>query len=382
MWSNEVFEYFYIKKSMNKFINYPLYLKVTCVLLSLVVFSYMAILLENIFVPLFLGLLVASLLVPFSQFLETKFRFSRGIASIIVVLIALSVLVGVLFLIGMQLVHLEDEWPAFQSQLMDSVGVIQEWVYTKFGIAKEHQLNYIESAASNSLKTGTDILGAAMSSLSTLVMFIVFTFLYSVFLLIYRGHLVRFVLMLFHDKHRDKVLDTVHAIQHMVKKYLVGLLLQMIIVSTLALIVFAILDIKYSLMLAVITGILNVLPYVGILIALIITVLITFATASGAKVLFVLIGFVVIHAIDGNIVMPKIVGSKVKVNSLVVIIGLILGEMAWGISGMLLAIPALAIIKIICDRVESLRPWGYLLGEESLPKNIVVEDEIKEEQEH
>ncbi|MCC9042240.1 AI-2E family transporter [Myroides sp. M-43] len=364
---------------MNKFINYPLYLKITCVLLSIVVFSYIAILLENIFVPLFLGLLVASLLVPFSQFLENKFKFSRGVSSIIVVLIALSVLVGVLFLIGMQLTHLEDEWPAFQNQLMDSVGVVQEWVYTKFGIAKEHQMNYIESAASNSLKTGTDILGAAMSSISTLLMFIVFTFLYSVFLLIYRGHLVRFIMMLFPDQHRIKVLDTVNAIQHMVKKYLVGLLLQMIIVSTLALVAFAILDIKYSLMLAVITGILNVLPYVGILIALIVTMLITFATATGAKVAFVLLAFVIIHAIDGNIVMPKIVGSKVKVNSLVVIIGLILGEMAWGISGMLLAIPTLAIIKIVCDRVESLRPWGYLLGEERTPKEIIVEEEIKED---
>lgn len=364
---------------MNKFINYPLYLKVTCVLLSIVVFSYIAILLETIFVPLFLGLLVSSLLVPFSHVLEIKCKFSRGIASITVVVVAFLVLLGVLFLIGVQLTHLQDDWPAFQSQLLDSVAVIQEWVYTKFGVAKEHQMNYIESAASNSLKAGTDILGTVMSSLSTLLMFIVFTFLYSVFLLIYRGHIVRFVIMLFNEKHKDKVLDTIHAIQNMVKKYLVGLFLQMIIVSVLAFIVFVILGIKYSLMLALITGILNVLPYVGILIALIITVLITFATASGAKVLFVLIAFVVIHAIDGNIVMPKIVGSKVKVNSLAVIIGLILGEMAWGISGMLLAIPTLAIIKIVCDRVESLRPWGYLLGEELLPQNVEVKEEVKEE---
>lgn len=363
---------------MNKFVQFPLYLKITCVLLSLVVFSYIAILLENIFVPMFLGVLVASLLVPFSEFLERKFRSSRAIASIVVVVLALLVLSGVLLLIGMQLTHLQDDWPAFQQQLLAGVSSIQEWIYTKFGIAKENQMNYLESAASNSLKTGTDILGAAMSSLSTLLMFLVFTFLYSVFLLIYRGHLVRFVLMLFHSDHKDKVLDTIHAIQNMVKKYLVGLMLQMMIVTTLAFIAFLVLDIKYSFMLALITGVLNVLPYIGILIALIITILVTFASASGAKVLFVLIAFVVIHAIDGNIVMPRIVGSKVKVNSLAVIVGLILGEMAWGISGMLLAIPTLAIIKIICDRVDSLRPWGYLLGEETYPEKISIEEENKE----
>lgn len=363
---------------MNKFVQFPLYLKITCVLLSLVVFSYIAILLENIVVPMFLGVLVASLLVPFSEFLEKKFRFSRGIASIVVVVLALLILSSVLLLIGMQLTHLQDDWPAFQQQLLEGVSNIQEWVYSKFGIAKENQMNYLESAASNSLKTGTDILGAAMSSLSTLLMFLVFTFLYSVFLLIYRGHLVRFVLMLFHSDHKDKVLDTIHAIQNMVKKYLVGLMLQMMIVTTLAFIAFLILDIKYSFMLALITGVLNVLPYIGILIALVITILVTFASASGAKVLFVLIAFVVIHAIDGNIVMPKIVGSKVKVNSLAVIVGLILGEMAWGISGMLLAIPTLAIMKIICDRVDSLRPWGYLLGEETCSEKINIEEENKE----
>ncbi|MEG0698191.1 MAG: AI-2E family transporter, partial [Algoriella sp.] len=70
------------------------------------------------------------------------------------------------------------------------------------------------------------------------------------------------------------------------------------------------------------------------------------------------------HAIDGNIVMPKIVGSKVKINSLIVVIGLVIGEMTWGVIGMFLSIPILALMKIIFDNVTELKPWGYLLGDD------------------
>jgi predicted PurR-regulated permease PerM len=206
-------------------------------------------------------------------------------------------------------------------------------------------------------------------------MFVFFSLLYAVFLLIYRRHLVKFLMISFPETHQKVVLDIVTQIQNMVKKYLVGLILQMAIVSIMALIAFSVMGIKYSFMLAIITGVLNILPYIGILVALIISVLITFATASATKVLLVISAYIIIHLIDGNIVMPKIVGSKVKVNSLVVVIGLIIGEMMWGIFGMLLTIPSLAILKIVFDRVESLKPWGFLLGEENNEIPLITERE-------
>ena len=106
------------------------------------------------------------------------------------------------------------------------------------------------------------------------------------------------------------------------------------------------------------------MPYIGIFIALLIGALITFATSGISHVLFIVIAIVVIHAIDGNIIMPRVVGSKVKINSLIVIIGLVIGEMLWGIAGMFLTIPVLAILKIIFDRVEGLQSWGFLMGED------------------
>ena len=98
--------------------------------------------------------------------------------------------------------------------------------------------------------------------------------------------------------------------------------------------------------------------------ALVISLLITFATAGAAKAVFVLLAFVGVHAIDGNILMPLIVGSKVKINALIAFIGIVVGEMLWGISGMFLCIPYLAIVKIIFQKVDNLNAWAILLGED------------------
>jgi predicted PurR-regulated permease PerM len=142
----------------------------------------------------------------------------------------------------------------------------------------------------------------------------------------------------------------------------------------LSFIAYTIIGIKYNFLLAIITGIFNVLPYLGILIATVLGIFVTFATSSAANVLWVLIGMVAVHAVDGNIIMPKIVGSQVKLNSLIVIIGLIVGESIWGVMGMFLTIPIMAIAKIIFDRVEDLKPWGYLMGDDDDAKEYGKEE--------
>ena len=138
----------------------------------------------------------------------------------------------------------------------------------------------------------------------------------------------------------------------------------MFIVTAMITIGLSLLGVKYAILLGLIAGIFNVVPYIGIFSALIISCLITFATAGAGKVLFVLALFIGTHAVDANILMPTIVGSKVKINPLIAFVGIVVGEMLWGISGMFLCIPYLAILKIIFDRIDSLKPWGGLMGDE------------------
>lgn len=358
---------------MKRFLPLPFYVKLACVLISILLLGYLAKIGDTILIPMILGLLFSLLLIPLSNFLERKLRFPRTLAGILSVILFFGVLGYGLFLLASQLTLLKEDFPAFKQQIMDGVGNLQTWVSQQFGIQHKDQIDFINKTASKSVDSGTLFLGTALVSLSSMFILFVFTFLYTFFLLIYRGHIVKFLLFVNRIEDRPIVLDVVQQVQYVVKKYLIGLLIQMSLVSLLVFIVLSLIGVKYSLLLALITGVFNVLPYVGIFSSMLIIAILTFATSSFTHVVLVIIALIIIHMIDSNFIVPKIVGSKVKVNSLFAMLSIIIGEMIWGISGMFLAIPILAIVKIIMDRIKELKPWGFLLGEED-SKDEVYKD--------
>lgn len=359
---------------MKAFLSWPFYLKLASVLISIMILGYLAIQGQDLIIPMVMGLLFAILLVPVCNFLEKKLRFNRSISAIVVSVLGLALIGFILYLIGVQTTSFSEDWPAFQKQITAAFDSIRDWIADKFGVQKHKQLTYINDLAQKSLSTGTVIVEKMLKSITYILMLIGLTFLFTLFILIYRRQLVRFIIMCFADKHKAVVMDVVNSIQYMVKKYLIGLIIQMVLVTILSFIAYTIIGIKYNFLLAIITGIFNVLPYLGILIATVLGVFVTFATSSAANVLWVLVGMVAVHAVDGNIIMPKIVGSQVKLNSLIVIIGLIVGESIWGVMGMFLTIPIMAIAKIIFDRVEDLKPWGYLMGDDDDAKEYGNEE--------
>ncbi|WP_223580999.1 AI-2E family transporter [Sphingobacterium sp. GVS05A] len=358
---------------MKRFLSLPFYVKLACVLISIILLGYLAKIGDTILIPMILGLLFSLLLIPLSNFMEQKLRFPRTLAGILSVILFFGVLGYGLFLLASQLTLLKEDFPAFKEQIMDGAGKLQSWVSEQFGIQHKEQMEFINKTASKSVDSGTLFLGTALVSLSSLFILFVFTFLYTFFLLIYRGHIVKFLLFVNRVEDRPIVVDVVRQIQYVVKKYLIGLLIQMSLVSLLVFICLSLIGVKYSLLLALITGVFNVLPYVGIFSSMLIIAILTFATASFTHVVLVILALIIVHMIDSNFIVPKIVGSKVKVNSLFAMLSIIIGEMVWGISGMFLAIPILAIVKIVMDRIKELKPWGFLLGEED-SKDEVYKD--------
>ncbi len=209
-------------------------------------------------------------------------------------------------------------------------------------------------------------MGETLLSISSLVLFVVFVLIYTIFILCYRRLLVKVAVATFTDKYFTLISDILTEVKQIIKGYIVGLFLEMLIVSFLAAIIFLILGIKYVVVLAVIIGVFNLIPYVGIFTALVFSVCVTFATSDGKHALFVGISIIFIHLLDSNFVGPKIVGSHVNINPFLIILGVVVGEMVWGIPGMFLSIPLLAIGKVIFDKVEGLKPLGILLGEEEI----------------
>ncbi len=351
-----------------KIVTLPLYLKVACILFSLLALSYIMIIGKEILSPIIFSCIFAISLLPLASFFELKLKFPRALASIVSVVLLLAVIILVLFILGNQLSNLVNDWPQFQKQLTVSVNGIQDWIASNFNVNARKQLTFIHSLAQKVLDSGTLIATTTLLSLSSTLLFFVFTFIYTFFFLLYRSLIKRFFVTIFREKNSELVHDIIEKVQLMVRQYIVGIFFQMTIVSVVVCVAFSILGIKYALLLGLITGVFNIVPYIGIFTALIISTLITFATAGTlGTVLIVAVIIIVMHLIDSNILLPLIVGSKVKINALITVLGVVVGELIWGIPGMFLSIPIIAVLKIIFERLESFKAWAIILGDEEKP---------------
>lgn len=344
--------------------SYPFYFKLASVVIAIIGLVYIAIWAKMVIVPLIIGLLLAIILTPIARFFENKLKFPRSVSAITSTVLLTLVVLFIMFLLGTQMRHMAGDLPAFKEQLISALEKLQDWISEEYNITNEEQLKYLTDNASQSIGIGTTVIEGTISSLSSIGMLLIFIFLYTLFILMYRKHIISFLLLCFKDSMKPKVHSAIADTQIMVKNYLIGLLIQMSLITVFFLIAYSIIGLKYIFLLAIMTGIINIIPYIGIIFSMLVAMLIAFATGTPTQVLLVVISVVIIHAIDGNIIMPRIIGSKVKVNSLAVIIGLVLGEKMWGILGMLLTIPVLAMVKIIFDHIQELNAWGYLLGEE------------------
>ncbi len=346
-----------------KEISLPFIAKLALVLLSMIMLGYLAILGKSLLAPLLFSLLMAFLLLPLANFLELKLKFGRSLATITAVILMIALLYAIITFLWSQLGELWADWPLLVKQVTNAFRDIQAWVAHTFHINETKQRSYLSDGIEKSLATSAVVIGTTVLTLSSSLLFLAFTLLFTFFILNYRRLLFNFLTTVFAEEHKIKVSEIVNEIQRIIRKYVSGLFLQMLIVSTLTMITLALLGVKYAILLGLIAGIFNIIPYLGISTALLISALITFATAGATQALFVIFAFIGIHALDGNILMPLVVGSKVKINALFAFIGIIVGEMIWGISGMFLCIPYLAMLKIIFERVDGLQPWGALLGE-------------------
>jgi predicted PurR-regulated permease PerM len=346
------------------FLRLPFLVKLTLVVISIIGIGYLLALGQSILAPFFLAFLMAMIFLPFANFLEQKLKFPRSFSTIFSVMILLIVITGLIFFFGSQISSFSRDIPQLTEQATNVFHDLQRWVSKTFNVKIDEQFAYLDEGLKKLLSSTGIILGFTFGIFSSGLGFLAFFILFFIFILNYRRILNNFIVNVFTEKHKSSVQEIVSEVRIMTKRYIIGLCLQIIIVSILTTTLLTILGVKYAILLGVLTGLLNVIPYIGVFISLLISCFIAFATTTPSTCIYVAIGYVIVHAIDGNIILPFVVGSKVKINALFSFIGILVGEHLWGIAGMFLCIPAIAIIKIIFERVEGLKPWGKLLGEE------------------
>ena len=340
--------------------KYPFYFRATVTLFGIILFVYMLNILQSIMVPLAFALMIAILLNPFVNKLQQK-KIPKIPAISIALLLTILLIAGLMVFISSQIVKFSENMPVLEQKFSELFRHLQLWLQENysFSIYKQKQLL---SEAGNSLKPLIgQTLGTVLGTVSVIVLLPIYIFL----MLFYKTLILNFLYEVFAEKNSSNVGVVLAQTKGAIQSYMVGLLMEAIIVAALNSTALFILGVQYAILLGVIGAILNVLPYIGGIIAIALPILIATVTKEGYTTqIGILIAYSVIQFIDNNFLVPRIVSSKVKINALVSLIIVLLGGAVWGFAGMFLSIPFIAVLKIIFDRIDELKPWGKLLGDE------------------
>jgi len=340
--------------------SYPFYIKATVILIGLFYLVSIFSALSGILIPFVFAVLFSILLNPLYNRL-LRFRLPRPIAVLLTVLfgVAFTTLVG--YLLSSQIAQFGQSFPVLKVRFGLMTDHLEHWISGQFGISIQKQILFIKNAINSSQAAIGSVIGTLFGTLSLLLIIPIYVFM----LLLYKNLIINFLYEVFSEEHSQRVGAILAQTKSAIQSYVVGLLIEMIIVSGLNSLALFIIGVKYAILLGVIGGIINILPYIGGFVAILLPVLIATVTKDGYSAqLEVIVSYLVIQFVDSNIIFPRFVSFKVQINALISLIAVFLGNAMWGISGMFLMLPMVAVLKIIFDRIDDLKPWGRLLGDE------------------
>jgi predicted PurR-regulated permease PerM len=340
--------------------EYPFYIKVPAILIGLIAFVYIMFVLGDILIPVAFAILITILLNP----LYSKFeKLMPKVPSILLtLLIAILALAGLFYFLSTQVSVFTESLPVLKQKILGLLVQLQGWTKEKFGFDMSKQI----SALTNSLQNGGgDMLKSTVGPVLTFISVVLLIPTYVFLLLYYKPLILDFLFQVFSEKHSLRVAEILSETKTAVQSFMQGLMIETLVVCALNSIALLIIGVPSAIVIGVIGGILNLIPYIGGLIAIALPVLMVTISSDGfSGQIAVVASYLVIQFIDNNILVPRIVSSKVQVNALISIIGVLMGGALWGVSGMFLSIPLIGVLKIIFDRLDGTKPWGSLLGTE------------------
>jgi putative heme transporter len=332
-------------------------------LITVSILVYWLRILQDILVPLFISIILSMSVLPISNWLENKGL--NRIWAVNITLVLFSVMAGfIIYLASAQIGSFGEMLPQLQTKFLDLVSKLQVWAENNFHIAKKAQVAQLKKYSSGMLSSGGTVFTTAISTTGSVLGDILLIPIYMFFLLYYRDFFKMFFYKVFAGTNRSKIDVVLGKIYVAVHGYLTGLVTVTLIVGTLNTIGLLALGIDYAVFFGFLAAALLIIPFVGILIGSVLPIIVALITKDSPMYAVGVAGvFTFVQFLEGNFITPQIVGSKISINGLVAIIALLLGSALWGISGMALSLPTIAILKVIFDNVEELKPYGYLMSE-------------------
>lgn len=342
----------------------PGYIKAVYVLILIALIIFALIIGRNILLPLVLSAYIAMLLTPFCNWME-RIRIPRAVSSLIALLTSLIFIAGLIFFLITQLGSFGDDFEdigeKFNTYLVQIDSLVTETTGIETGLDQGiDQKMILEMIQGNSGNISRFLLGTA-GSLTSVILLPVFIF----FLLMYRTRITIFIMKLYANHHEEEIKAKIISLRAVIQSYISGIFKVMVILAVLNSTALLIIGVDHAIFFGCLAAFLNIIPYVGPFIAALLPVFYALVTMEGLfSPIAIVVSFIFIQTLEGNIFTPKIVGKNVNLNPLITIIGLLVGASIWGPMGMILIIPTLAILSKIFHFNEETKPYAYLFGDE------------------
>ncbi|MGC2209402.1 MAG: AI-2E family transporter [Candidatus Korobacteraceae bacterium] len=318
-----------------------------------------------VLVLVLISILIAFMLAPIVELCQ-RLRLPRSIGAMFAVLLMCSALYGVFYVSYSQADQFLSALPKYSGNIrrvlnqvrlraervrQTTQGVLPEEKPEKGTVTVRESSDWFDALTSGALGVTEAVVMAAF------VPFLVF------FMLSWQDHVRASTVMLFSVESRQTAFVTLGLISQMIRGFIVGNFIIGMILGVTSSIAFWILGVPYFYVIGMISGIVSLLPYLGIVLAIVPPVMVSLGLLTTERFVAIVAVVAVSHVIALNVLYPKIIGRRLRLNPLAVTLALLFWGWLWGAMGLVLAVPLTAALKIIFDHVDSLEAWGAWLGE-------------------
>lgn len=309
--------------------------------------------------PVAIGGILATLMLPLCRWME-RMRIPAFMAAMFCMLLVVGIIAGMFTVLGWQVASLINDFTLIQERMIATIAEVQQYIMHNFGISLEEQREMLKGQQQTISSFVSSVAGSVTAIFSNFILIMV----YMALLLFYRGHIKSFLLKFAPEGQAQEMANVIQRAANVSQQYLVGMSKMIVCLWVMYGIGFSIMGVKNALFFAVLCGLFEIVPFIGNITGTTLTVLVSAVNGGSPSMLGgIVLVYGVVQLVQGWILEPLVLGPQVKINPLFTILALVIGELIWGIPGVIVAIPLTAMLKIIFDHVESLKPYGFLMGE-------------------
>lgn len=318
--------------------------------------------------PIITAFVLALIVLPLSRKME-KSIINRSVASLISTLIVFLFSILILSLCSLQIKNFVSQWPSIKETMAPEIEDLKTFLFDHTALDKEALQGYSPLGSLTLLQEPLNEGARAAKFLRSVFNFLgsyLLTFIYIFFILNYRHHYREFLLKLFPDERKTQIKRILRESADVVQEYLLGRLILMGILAVLYAVGLGLSGVESFILIGIIASVLTIIPWIGNIIGLAMAMVFGYLTSGDLNVLWgIIITFTVSQFVESYILQPFIVGDKVGLHPFFVIVFVMLGGALWGLIGMVLAIPVMAIFTVVFQNVKVLKPFGFLFGKSS-----------------